>query len=269
MRRHYSPIVFALLFFVFASLTVSAQNLGAYPTTLDFKLAGGQGESQVVNISNGSAKKVQFRLYLNDWIRDSIGGHAYYRADTLPRSCAKWVSLSTNFVELEPGQVKQVTVKLQMPDDPNAVKEMKWAMLFIETVEEANAAKNSSTQASVRNLLRIGVHIYQTPPTLSNREIKVLDLKPSAEGANTYNLVCKNTGDIMLECKSYLELSSLADGTKTKLEAVEFPIFPDQRRLVTFELPKNLAKGKYSALAVVDGGEDMSLEAVESQVEVK
>jgi hypothetical protein len=208
-------------------------------------------------------------LYVNDWIRDSLGGHAYYRADTLPRSCAKWVSVSTNFIELEPGQVKQVTVKLQLPEDPNTSKEMKWAMLFIETVEEASASKNSSTQASVRNLLRIGVHIYQTPPTLSNKEVKVLDLKPSKEGVNTYNLLCKNTGDIMLECKSYLELASLADGSKTKLDAVEFPIFPDQRRIITFELPKNLAKGKYSVLAVIDGGEDMSLEAIESQVEVK
>lgn len=268
MRRYCFPIVFAALLFCLPFLSV-AQNLGAYPTTLDFKLGAGQGESQVINISNGSNKKVQFRVYLNDWVRDSTGGHIYYRADTLSRSCSKWVTFDKNFLELEPGQFSQLTVKLQMPEDPNAVKEMKWAMLFIETVEEANAAKAASTQASVRNLLRLGVHIYQTPPTLSNKEVKVLDLVPSKEAVNTYNLICQNTGDVMLECKSYLELSSLADGAKTKLDPIEYPMFPGQKRYVTFELPKNLAKGKYSVLAVADGGEDMSLEAIESQVEVK
>lgn len=268
MRRLYFPIMFALLFLCCAFNAV-AQNLGAFPTTLDFKLAAGQGESQVVTVSNGSSRKVQFKLYLNDWVRDSMGGHIYYRADTLSRSCAKWVSLSTTFIELEPGQSKQVTVKLQMPEDPNATKEMKWAMLFIETVEEANASASKTTAASVRNLLRIGVHIYQTPPNVTKKEIKAYDLVPAKDAANTYNLVCQNTGDVMLECKAHLELSAVADGSKTKLDQIEFPMFPQQRRLVTFELPKNLAKGKYSALAVLDGGEDISLEAVESEIEVK
>lgn len=268
MRRYCFPIVFAALMFCLPNF-VSAQNLGAYPTTLDFRLGAGQGESQVINISNGSPKKVQFRVYLNDWVRDSTGGHIYYKADTLSRSCAKWVTPDKNFIELEPGQFAQLTVKLQMPEDPNTVKEMKWAMLFIETVEEANAAKNNATQASVRNLLRLGVHIYQTPPTLTNKEVKVLDLVPSTESVNTYNLICQNTGDVMLECKSYLELSSMADGSKTKLDPIEYPMFPGQKRYISFELPKNLTKGKYSVLAVADGGEDMSLEAIESQVEVK
>lgn len=268
MKRTCLPLFFSALF-ICLSFFAKAQNVGAYPTTLDFRLGGGLSESQVINISNTSGKKVQFKLYLNDWVRDSMGGHIYYRADTLSRSCSKWVALSDNFVELESGQVKQVTVKLSMPADAEATKEMKWAMLFIETVKEANATNDKTTQASVNNLLRIGVHIYQTPPALTNKEVKVYDLKPSPEGLNIYNLICQNTGDVMLECKSYLELAAISDGSKTKLDPIEFPMFPGQKRYVSFELPKNMAKGKYSVLGVVDGGEDMSLEAIESQLEVK
>ncbi|MBS1771834.1 MAG: hypothetical protein JST82_03165 [Bacteroidetes bacterium] len=251
------------------SFNTNAQNLGAYPTQLDFKLTSGQGESRAINITNGSGKKVQFRIYLNDWVRDSMGGHIYYRADTLHNSCAKWLTLSNNFVEVEPGQAKQITVKLQMPDDPEAIKEMKWAMVFIETVEENASSKTNSTQASVRNLLRIGVHVYQIPPNLTNKSVKVIDLKPSKESNTVFNLVCQNTGDVMLECKAHLELAALSDGAKTKLDPIEFPMFPNQMRYVPFELPKNIAKGKYTVLSVVDGGEDMSLEAIESQIEVK
>lgn len=261
--------LFTILVCVLVSFHSSAQNLGVHPTTLNFAVANGQSETQVINLSNGSPKKVQFRLYLNDWLRDSVGGHQYFRADTLPRSCAKWINLSSNFIELQPGQSTQLSVKIQLPDNAEETKKMRWAMLFVETVEEANSSNNKQAQATVRNLLRVGVHIYQTPPTATERAVKVIDLKPAPEMANTYQLSCQNTGDVMMECKSYLELASLKDGSKTKLDPIEFPIFPEQKRLVTFELPKNLAKGKYSVLAVIDGGEDMSLEAIESEVEVK
>src|SRR5260370_730461 len=78
---------------------VSAQNLGVYPTELDFALAKGQNESQVVTMTNGSNKKIQFRLYLGDWLRDTLGEHTYYKPETLGRSSPKSVALNKNFVE--------------------------------------------------------------------------------------------------------------------------------------------------------------------------
>lgn len=263
-----------IVLFVIALLTVlsvssSAQNLGIHPTTLYFNLGSGQSETQVIHISNGSDKKVQYRVYLNDWIRDSTGGHEYYRADSISRSCARWLTINKNFVELQPKEAVDLTVKMQLPDSPSAAAEMKWAMLFIETVEEQVNGGSKQAQATVRNLLRLGVHIYQTPPTLTNKEVRILDVKADDSTENAYNIVCKNTGDIMLECKAYIEVTSITDGKKTKLDAVEYPLFPGQKRYVLFELPKNLPKGKYSALAVIDAGEDMSLEAIESTIEVK
>lgn len=248
--------------------TVSGQNLGVYPTTLDFKLAGGQSEAQVISLSNGSANKVQFRIYLNDWVRDSLGGHIYYEPATIERSCSKWLNIDKNFIELQPGESTQLTVQMLVPTDPKASEQMKWAMLFIETVEE-NVSKNDKTaQASVKNLIRVGVHVYQTPPGLTEKAIKVVDLKPNKEIPNTYDLVCMNTGDVMIECKAYLELTSTS-GEDTKLDFIEFPMFPGQKRYVTFELPKNLPDGSYNALGVLDAGEDLPLEAVESTVQVK
>ncbi len=254
---------------VFISLSANAQNLGVYPTELNFSLTKGQSESQIVTMTNGSKKKVQFRLYLGDWLRDTLGEHNYYKPDTLKRSCSKWVSINKNFVELEPGQTQQVTVKLQAPDNDEAVKEMKWSMLFVETVEEKIAADAAKKQATINNLLRIAIHIYQTPPTLTNRQVKVESFKRATDGSNTYRLECINVGNVMIQCKSYLELSSLSDGKKTKMDPVEFPMFPEQRRYVVFRMPVNLSKGKYSALAVVDLGEDIPLEAMEGEVEIK
>jgi len=250
------------------ALKVSAQNLGVYPTALAFSLSKGNSESQVVNITNGSDKKMQFRLYLNDWIRDTVGGHEYYEPNTISRSCSRWVTLNKNFIELEPGKSTQVTIKLTIPDSANT-DEMKWSMLFVETVEENTAQASKNATAAVQNLLRIGIHIYQTPPSLTDKQIKAFDLKPMPGQEKKYQLICQNTGNVMIQCKSYLELASVVDGQKIKLDPIDFPMFPQQKRYVTFELPANIQKGKYSALAVLDGGEDISLEAVEGTIEVK
>ncbi len=249
------------------SYSTNAQNLGVYPTTLDFKLSQGQGEAQVINLSNGSNEKVQFRVYLNDWIRDSLGGHAYYSPDSISRSCAGWLTLDKTFIELQPGESTQLTVRMQVPatlDTP----EMKWAMLFIETIEENTAKNDKNAQASVRNLLRIGVHVYETPPNVTEKGISVLDIKANPDIPNAYDLVCKNTGQVMIECKASMSLNA-ADGEETKLDYIEFPMFPGQIRYVTFELPKNLPNGEYNALGVLDAGEDLSLEAMEATVSMK
>lgn len=268
-NRKLVALIFTSLFIAGTNLS-KAQNLGVHPTTLEFKLSGGQTESQAIHLSNSSEKKVQFRLYLNDWLRDTVGGHVYADPSTLPHSCTRWVTIDKNFVELEPGKSTDVTVKLALPDSAFAANEMRWSMLFIETVEEQKNLGGKGAQAAVKNLLRIGVHIYQSPPGLTEKSVKVYDLKPVPQAPNVFQLLCENTGKVMVDCRSYIEMTSLTDGNqKVKMDAVEFPMFPSQRRYVIFELPKDMPKGKYSALAVLDAGEDVSLEAVEKEIEVK
>lgn len=272
----------SLSFFLFFANQLSAQNLGVHPTTLTFRLTRGQNETQTIHLSNNSPKKIQFRMYLNDWMRDSTGGHFYvdptkdslngkpfYDPYIALHSCSKWVTTDRNFIEIEPGKSADLSVKLTVPDSATVTDEMKWSMLFIETVEEQNNNLPKGSQAAVRNLLRIGVHIYQTPPNLTEKSVKAIDLTPSPTAKNTYRLLCQNTGKVMVDCKSYLELADLTSGAKTKLDPVEFPMFPGQKRYVSFEIPKTVVKGKYSALGVLDAGEDLSLEAVESEIEIK
>lgn len=257
--------LFCLSFF---QSNVLGQNVGVYPTTVDFRLAGGQSEAQTINISNSSSNPVQLRVYLNDWLRDSTGGHIYAEPATMDRSCARWLNIDKNFIELKPGETTQLTLQMSVPAGDAKASKMTWAMLFIETIEENVARNDQNAQATVKNLIRVGVHVYQTPPGATTKGIKVLDLKPNPTMPNTYDLVCENTGDVMIECKAHLELAG-EKGEQTKLDFIEFPMFPGQKRYVSFELPKNMPDGKYNAIGILDAGEDLALEAVESTVEVR
>lgn len=266
MKR--SHLLTFLLFFAFAF--AKAQQFAIQPGTLSFNVEPGKTQSQVVRVTNTSPKKISFQAYLGDWLRDSTGGHNYFRPDTLKRSCASWITLNKNFIEVLPNQTQEILVTLNGPSRPEAYTQMKWAMLFVQTVEEQQTAqaKSKEVKTQIKESIRAGIHIYQTPPTLTKASAQALFLRP-AKDKNTYEFGVNNTGDVMLQCKATLTLTNTQNGEEIKLDRVEFPMFPDGKRVVRFAIPEKTAKGKYSALAVLDIGEDQELQAVEKSIEIK
>ncbi|MGE5519770.1 MAG: hypothetical protein ACM3VS_07585, partial [Candidatus Dadabacteria bacterium] len=240
------------------------------PSILEFHTGPAGTESQPVRITNLSGKKLAFQAYLADWLRDSTGGHQYFKADTLKRSCASWVELNRNYVQVEPNQTEELIVRLHAPSDPEQVKQMKWAMLFLQNADEQDSASRNrkELQTQVKEILRVGIHIYETPPSLVNKTVKAISLKQVRNEKNNYELLMKNTGDVMLQCKAYLELTNAVDGKTFKTDKIEFPVFPEGVRKVKLTVPTSVPKGKYSALAIIDLGEDLPLEGIEKALEV-
>jgi hypothetical protein len=245
--------------------TISVQ-----PMENEFNLKAGKSKEIKLFINNKSNRKMQFNIYLNDWNRDSLGVHVYSAPGTEPNSCARWISMDKKFVEVDSGQKVAIAVKMQIPDSASAVETMKWAMLFIESIEESTAPENHTTiHAEIVPKMRWGVHIYQTPPSITTKEIKLLSFKPVLDTANMFRITCQNTGKVQTRCKAYVELSSMSNNKKTTLPEIEVPLFPGQKRCFDFRLPANIAKGKYTLVGAVDGGADIDLEAAQLMVTIE
>lgn len=262
----------AVLFASVLSLSLCiAQKVAIQPSILDFHLTPGNTESQVIRITNLSEEQLGFRAYLADWLRDSTGAHQYFRPDTLPHSCAGWVVLDKDFIEVPPGQNRELVVKLQAPSDRQSFAQMKWTMLFLQSGAEKDSAAmhNKDFNTRIRQLLRVGVHIYQTPPTLTHNSAKAIALKESPGEKNAYDFYMENTGETMLQCKAHLELTNIETGKEFRSEKTEFPVFPEGHRKVRLMVPVNTPKGRYSTLAILDIGEGLPLEAVEKKIEVR
>ncbi|MEJ7740673.1 MAG: hypothetical protein WKF97_24925 [Chitinophagaceae bacterium] len=264
-------IILAIAFIIAVCGAAQAQQISIQPSILDYHLAPGNTESQAITITNLSRKKMIFEANLADWLRDSTGSHEYYKADTLLRSCANWVSVDKDLIELEPGESKNLLVKLRVPADPAMAKEMKWAMLFLQSVSEQDSTSRDKKKVStkINEVVRVGIHIYQTPPYLTRKEAKAVSFTSVAGEKNSYEFTMANTGDVMLHCKAHLELTNVASGKETKLNNIEFPVFPGGARKIKLVVPGNLSSGKYSALAVLDLDEDLALEALEKEIEVR
>ncbi len=268
MKKSIVLLFFMILFNI--NLTAQLPGLSVKPVRLFYTLLGGQSSTQTVYVLNNTDKPQQFKLYTEDWSRDSMGGHLYMPAGSFPQSCARWVSLNKEFLELQPGESTDFLVKLQIPDSSSSVTEMKWTMLFIEsTAEKAVPSKSTGFDTKVNNITRVGVHIVQTPPNIIEKELKLISFSKVQDSVNRFRIICKNTGKIQFDCKSYLELSSVGTNEKTTINKNSFPLFPNQIRYSDFVLPATLVKGRYTVVGVIDGGDDLPLQASELIIQIK
>jgi hypothetical protein len=264
--KHFCFVILILL-----STRIVAQRINVNPTILSFNASAGQSATQILTVTNLSDKVQAYQLSLGDWIRDTTGEHRYYAPNTTKRSCAAWVSFDNPVIEVEPQKSRDVRVTLNVPADSMATKEMKWAMIFIQNVKEQTGDDNKAgkMKATIKEIYRIGIHVYQTPPTVTKKEAKAISLVQDKVNKDLYDFTMVNTGMTMLDCKVRLVLTDLASGTEIKLEEQAFPVFPGGIRLIKLEIPKTVPKGKYSMLGILEYDPDMPLEAIESSFEKK
>ncbi len=241
------------------------------PVSFDFHLERGKQSVKTITITNSQDLPAQLNFYLGDWVRDTLGDHIYYPAGTLAKSCAAWTKLSRTFVEVPPKGSMTFDLTLSVPDSAGAEEAMRWSMLFVEAVDETKLQKASGNQiaTNVVRKQRIGLHIYQTPPALTEKAIKMISFQTVASEKNGYRITCENTGALQVHCKTYLELAALDESNKVyKVPGKEFPIFPGQRRMVYFTIPPDIPKGRFNVLAAVDAGEDVPLEAAQAEITI-
>lgn len=258
--------------------TVVKKKIIVTPTIVYFNTESGHPQTQTINVINNTSKPYQFRLYMRDWERDSLGRHLYYIAGTHERSCARWLTLDKSFLEVLPGEVGRVTLTMKIPDtveltergDTVVSNEMKWTMIFFETMTEKSVSqKHGKITTKIGQSATIGVHVYQTPPSVQNvKEVKMLSLQRLHDDKH-YRIIGENKGETHLRCYFSIELMNQQTGEKTTIEPKVAPLFPLQQRYVDFELPENLAKGKYTMIAIIDAKDDeVPLEAAELEIEV-
>ena len=238
------------------------------PVTLEFGLLANQSGSQIVRITNALTEPKQFVVYLSDWIRDTTGAHVYTTPGEIDRSCAGWIQLNKNFFELGPGETEELLVTMTHPSDRIRNQQMNWCMLFVETTQEKQIKDTSGLTTTIANKFRVGIHIYQTPPQVTKKEIKLLDFKILEKEKRKFRVTCQNQGEVQLQCSSQIEISASNGANPIRLSPKEFPLFPSQIRYVDYELPPSLPPGKYTLTAVLDAGADVPLEASQLEIEI-
>jgi hypothetical protein len=250
-----------LLLFV---LTIALPGRGAAdfvvsPMEQHLEVPAGQRGSSAILIRNNGQRPLSLKLYLTDSRFGPDGREEDLPLGTLERSCAPWTSLESELLDLEPGEMRRVSLDLAPPVD---VRGSYWTKVYIEEIStpqpDQRQVEGRSYQIFMRQ--RMGVRVFETVPGTEEPGAVVNKVKVVASGdTRTVTLSVKNTGNALLHCQGRVELrnsrgeilETLQPGTRG-----EFLIFPGTGRELPVKSSLTLPADSYTVLAVVDYGGD-------------
>jgi hypothetical protein len=231
------------------------------PMEHDLQVRAGQRGSSTVLVRNSGNRALTLKLYLADSRFGPDGKEKDLPLGTLERSCAPWTTLETELVELQPGEMRRVSLDLAPPAD---VRGSYWTKLYVEEIStpepDRHELRGRTYQIYTRQ--RMGVRIFESVLGTEERSAVVNRVKVDTAGeALTVILSVQNTGNALLECQGRVELrnsrgevlETLQPGAKGK-----FFVFPGAQRELPVRSTLQLPADSYSVLAVVDyGGESL------------
>jgi P pilus assembly chaperone PapD len=252
-----------------SSQTLMAQaGMTVSPGKLYYKLAPGGTATQKVMVSNPNNRELEIGVSMNDWDYDTLGNNQTYDAGTLKNSAASWIQVMPgSYFTLQPNEKRELDIIFTVPATANTSIPVNTAMLFLTQLNPGDAKAQDGT--SIKVSVRMGVKIYHSFTQAEERDIEVTnftDILPGKDDKTNggfLELSLQNTGKSWLEGKVKWEILNTQTGAKTKLEDQDIFSLPGDKRIIRQSLPANIAKGKYTATAVINYGNKDELKLVE------
>lgn len=244
------------------------QGFSVSPSRLSFTGNPGETVAQTITLSNTSQSILNFNMHLQDFDRDTLGSKNYYDAGSRPSSNAKWLSLSSTSLKLQPGEIKKVNISMAIPTTAKSISQ---SMIFFTQVKEQMAAGGALKSIGVSVLMEMGVQIYYTPTGLNAGELEFLAFEDRGMVGTGKDQVRKlmlkihNKGDVNKDAFVRLELTNKETGEEHKVDPASIAMLPNASQWVTFNLPLRLS-GKFLAVAILDAGTAYDLKIAEKEI---
>lgn len=246
----------------FAGLSVS-------PSTLHFSLKPGTSKMMEVKITNDTKQKYTFQANFSDFVMNTSGKPAGVKNGESKYGLSQWTTISPSYFELQPGETKKIAVTVNVPNSDSS-NHAAWTVLMLDEVtQRAPLAANgtpSTIALGITPSIGFGVYLYQNPPGVHSDQIDIskFSYRDSSDKKQLF-MNAGNKGDGIGFCTSYVELTHMKSGKQEKLKGQKFTILPGFERRFVYEIPKDLPKGKYSAVGVIDTNNPDQVTAAETE----
>ncbi|GEN74326.1 fimbrial biogenesis chaperone [Chryseobacterium hagamense] len=230
------------------------------PPRVYFESGPGGSSTQKITVTNVSSKNsLDLAVSLGDWEYNEKGENIMSAANTLPASCAGWISVKKedNYFTLAPGQKKDIDVTLTVPATLSDKLLTHTAVLYVSQINPVDDI--DSKGANIKVSIRSGIKIFHKLPAAKNKKLEIQDLS-YGKSKGMLDLSFINLGDVWADGKISTDLVNTRNGKKTTLENIIFYTMPGNKREIGIPLPAGLEKGKYTASVIVDYGDRDNLE---------
>lgn len=252
------------------------QTKGISVSPAHFHLTQKPGEIKTykINIKNDTETAKRFKVNIYDFDMNGKGKSSFMPPGKGKYSLSRWLNISPTFIEAKPGEHKEVKFTVSVPDNESGNKSA-WSIIMIEQEEprktlEPPSKSDNTVALGVIPTFAFGVFVYQNPPNVVTNNVEITNfVYNSADTVNTISIEAANKGTGIAYCTSYIDLTNLDNGTQKRLTVKTFTVLPDLIRDFNFVLPKDLAKGKYLAVGVLDYENSEEIQAAKLNFEIK
>ena len=252
---------------------IDTKGISVSPAHFHLNLKPGQTKTYKIKINNDTESKKEFKVNMYDFNMNGKGKSSFLTAGSGEYSLSKWMNVSPTFFEVKPGEKKEISFTVSVPNDETGNRAA-WSIIMIEQAEPRKqlqpAQKGSGTVAlGVVPTFAFGVFVYQNPPTVKTENVEMIGFKmETKDEVNTVYLEAENKGDGIAYCTSYIDLINNATGAQVRLTVKKFTIVPGLIRDFVFKLPA-LVPGDYTAIGVLDYEGSDEIQAAKMQITIK
>lgn len=242
------------------------------PSHVNFTAKPGETKTQEIRINNETSSIKKFNISMSDFDMNEKGSTVFLKPGESKYSLSKWLNISPTFVELKPFSDIKIKLTLTVPSTEEG-NNAAWCIVKIEETREREKLddKGNSDKISLGVIptFAFGIFVYQNPPNVKASKVEIKNFINKNDSVNkSLDLFLHNTGNGIAQCVAYVELTNTTNGKQQRLTVKRFVILPGYKRSYNFKLPKNLEKGKYTALGVLDFGSKEEIEAAEIEFEI-
>ena len=240
------------------------------PMEFHIDVASGKEATYTFFVKNRGEETIALKVYAGDfWIKPD-GNEVFLEPGEVERSCAPWLELAPEELELAADESQAVRFKITVPEGKSGAY---WAMVFVEQITKPTikTAERGESQFNILSFQRVGVRVFENTPEAKIGGCKITQVDVgwnTEERAYKIDLIFENDGETLLNCNGEVEIKDERGQTVASIETGEFRSYPEAVRTVGTLLKEKLAPGQYSALAIVDFGAE-HLVAGEAIFEVK
>jgi hypothetical protein len=231
--------------------------------TAILEAAPGETVEGTIDLFNGADEPHEAKIYMLDYLFHADGRTNTPDPGTLPRSSASWMTLETNFVTVPPKQSYPLRYTIEVPAGADSLSGSYWTIVMVEPVQRGSAESSIGTRAGedvgvrISQRFRYGVQVVAHIGTTGDRNLEVSSAKlVREEEASSLHIAYSNTGTRAFRPAVWMEIYDSKGAQVDKVEGHSPLMYPASSTTNRLELPAGMAEGKYTALVILDGGED-------------
>jgi len=229
--------------------------------TREHDVASAKAYEGTIEAVNPDKIPQEIKVYQTDYRFSADGTTEYGEPGKLPRSNARWLTVSPVQATIPAGESVTIRYSIQVPSDVT-LRGTYWSMIMVEPIApdspESGSADRTKVAVGVREVLRYGLQIVTSFGQTGVRSVQFNGIRLQTDNEKKLLVIdLENTGECLLRAAVWAELYDSKGSFVGKFEGGKHRLYPDTTARFTAEL-LGVAGSTYKALIIADcGGDDV------------